>query len=103
MALFSATQKTAALTGGFQIQANDVGSLGFKIRAVAGHVAAKSVGLQSDFGQNTGYPGMVGAKLRRQLPTTQVRRAILGFLSGLRQVLSFQLGGPLAGYRATVP
>ena len=28
-----------------QIQANDVGRLGFKIRVVAGHVAAKPVGL----------------------------------------------------------
>src|SRR5260221_11199115 len=97
MALFSATQKTAALTGGFQIQANDVGSLGFKIRVVAGHVAAKSVGLQPDFGQNTGYSGVVGAKFGRQLPTTQLGRAILGFLSGPREDLSFALYGLWAG------
>jgi hypothetical protein len=45
---------------------------------------------------------MVGAKLGRQLPSTPVRRAILGFLSGRSQNLSFQLGGLLAGYLATV-
>ena len=85
-----------------QIQANDISSLGFKIRVVAGHVAAKAVGLQSGFGQNTGYSRMVGAKFGRQLPSTPVRRAILGFLSDRSQNLSFQLGGLLAGYLATV-
>ena len=85
-----------------QVQANDISSLGFKIRVVAGHVAAKAVGLQSGFGQNTGYSRMVGAKFGRQLPSTPVRRAILGFLSGRSQNLSFQLGGLLAGYLATV-
>src|SRR5438132_13919579 len=53
----------------------------FKIRVVAGHIAAKAVGLQSGFGQNTGYSRMIGAKFGRQLPSTPVRRAILAFLS----------------------
>jgi hypothetical protein len=85
-----------------QIQANDVSSLGFKIWVVAGHVAAKPVGLQSGFGQNTGYSRMIGAKFGRQLPSTPVRRAILGLLSGGRQNLTFELGGLLAGYLATM-
>ena len=85
-----------------QIQANDVCSLSFKIRVVAGHVAAKPVGLQSGFGQNTGDSRMVGAKFGRQLPSTPVRRAILGFLLGRLQNLSFELGGLLAGYLTTM-
>jgi hypothetical protein len=85
-----------------QIQANDVSSLGFKIRVVAGHVTPKPVGLQSGFGQNTGYARMVGANFGCQLPSTPVRRAILGFLSGRRQNLSFELGGLLAGYLTTM-
>lgn len=85
-----------------QIQADDISSLGFKIRVVTGHVAAQAVGLQSGFGQNTGHSGMVGAKFGRQLPSTPVRRAILGFVSGRGQNPSFQLGALLAGYPATV-
>src|SRR6266481_4431938 len=94
--------KDSRINWRLQIQANDISSFGFKIRVVAGHVAAKAVGLQSCFGQNTGYSRMVGAKFGRQLPSTPVRRAILGFLSGRRQNLSFELGGLLAGYLATM-
>jgi hypothetical protein len=67
-----------------QIQTNDISSLCFKIRVVAGHVAAQAVGLQSGFGQNTGDSRMVGAKFGRQLPRTPVGRAILGFMLGPR-------------------
>src|SRR6266403_565242 len=102
MALFSSTQKTAALTGGFRYKPMISAALVSKSGVVAGHVAAKAVGLQSGFGQNTGYSRMVGAKFGRQLPSTPVRRAILGFLSDRSQNLSFQLGGLLAGYLATV-
>jgi len=45
---------------------------------------------------------MVGAKFGCQLPSTPVRRAILGCLSGRGQNLSFELGALLAGYLATV-
>ena len=85
-----------------QIQAYDVSRLGFKIRVVAGHVAAKAVGLQSGFSQNTGHSRMVGAEFGRQLPSTPVRRAILGFVSDRSQNPSFELGALLAGYVATV-
>jgi hypothetical protein len=85
-----------------QIQADDVGSLGFKIRVVAGHVAPKAVRLQSGFGQNTGHSGMVGAKFGRQLPCTPVRRTILGFLPGRGQNPRFEPGTLLAGYLATM-
>jgi hypothetical protein len=94
--------KDCSIDWRLQIQANDVSSLGLKIRVVAGHVAAKSVGLQSGLGQNTGYSGMVGPKFGRQLPRTPMRRAILGFSSGRGQNLSFELGAVLTGYLATM-
>jgi len=85
-----------------QIQPNDISSLGFKIRIVAGHVAAQAVGLQSGFGQNSGHSGMVGAKFGCQLPSTPVRRTVLGFMAGRSQNLRFELGALLAGYLATM-
>jgi hypothetical protein len=62
-----------------QIQADDVRSLGFKIRVVAGHVAPKAVGLQSSFGQNMGHSVMVGAKFGRQLRVLQCVEPSVGF------------------------
>ena len=102
MALFSSTQKTAGIDRRLQIQADDISSLGFKLRVVAGHVAAQAVGLQSGFGQNAGHSRMVCAEFGRQLPSTPVRRAIRGFLSGRGQNPSFELGALLAGYLATM-
>ncbi len=45
---------------------------------------------------------MVGAKFGRQLPSTPVRQAILGLLSGRGRNLSFELGSLLAGNLATM-
>ena len=100
-ALFIDT-KDCSIDWRLQIQANDVSSLGFKIRVAAGHVAPKAVGLQSGFGQNAGHSRMVCAEFGRQLPSTPVRRAILGFVSDRSQNPSFELGALLAGYLATV-
>jgi hypothetical protein len=60
------------------------------------------MGLQSGFGQNTGYSGMVGTKCQRQLPSAPVRRAILRFLLDRGQYLSLKLGRLLADYLATM-
>ena len=61
-----------------QIQPNDISSLGFKIRIVAGHVAAQAVGLQSGFGQNSGHSGMVGAKFGANFRVLQCVEPSLG-------------------------
>src|SRR5260370_4725584 len=45
-----------------QIQANDIGSLGFKIRVVAGHVTAKGVGVQSWFWPEHGLAAIGGGR-----------------------------------------
>lgn len=71
--------------GRIQIEADDVGSLGFKIGIVAGHVALKPVRLQASLLPDAMHGILADVQSRSQLTATPVRRSIRGRLAGRGQ------------------
>jgi hypothetical protein len=63
-----------------QIQSDDVGCLGFKIRILAGHIPSQSVRFQLRLGQNPLHRGLAEAQLVRQFSTGPVGAAVSRFL-----------------------
>ena len=69
------------MLGRVQIKADDVGSLGFEIGIIAGHVALQAVRLQASFLPDAVHGVLADAQSGGQLAATPVRRAVLGRLA----------------------
>src|SRR6516162_8079080 len=93
MALFSSTQNTAALTGGFFLE----------LRIVTGNIAAQSMRLEPSFGQDARYSDVVGAYFGGNLASRPMRRAIDRFALGQSQHSGFESNAFFAATPSTMP
>src|ERR1700738_856361 len=94
IALFSSTQNTAALSGGFQVQANDVGRLLFKLRVSAGHVPTHSMRLNTEIAPDTAHARLTNAQLFGKPIAAPMGRTISGTLPRGLQDTRLGLGCP---------
>ena len=67
------------VSGRFEIESDDIGSLGLEIRIITDHVMPATRGLQSSLRPNSGYSHVAGTQCRCQLTRTPVRGAIRRF------------------------
>ena len=85
------------MLGWVQVEANDVGRLGFKVGIVAGHVTLQTVRLQARLLPDAVHGVLAETQGGGQLAATPVRRAILGRLARCGKDPRPQLGGQHRG------
>src|SRR6202521_6377241 len=76
MALFSSTQNTAALSGGFEVQADDIGGLLCEFRLGTSHIAAQSMGLDPRPSPHPSHPAVGNPQMPGQLSGAPMSRTI---------------------------
>ena len=82
-----------------QVQADDIGGLGFEVRIVGGHVTLQPMGLEPMLGPDAGHHHVRDPQRSPQLARAPMCRAIAWGLLRPGQHSSFQLGGVI-GRRA---
>ena len=86
-----------------QVEANDIGGLGFKVRIVADHVVAQPVRLQPVAIPDSDHRRVGGPELAGQAPGAPMRAALIGAAPCPLQDPGFQPGCTFGGGASLVP
>jgi len=101
-ALFIHTEDSR-MSRGVQIEADDVGSLGFKIRVIADHVMAQTMGLKAVTLPDSGYRHMGGCQLAGKASAAPLGAAVIGAAPRPLQDAGLQLGCALCHRTPSMP
>lgn len=86
-----------------QVQADDIGGLGFEVRIVRGHIAEKPMGLQTMLGPNAGDPHVGEAERGGKSARAPVGRAVAGRFPRPGEDPGFEWGGVIGRRASAMP